>query len=89
MLSSTNLLNFSGKSFDCNRLTHVTPCIVSVKYLLTESTKFEIKIISEWCHTAATKLPSRDIYVTLFKHKEKRHRYSFLPHGMTLVILCG
>nr|XP_058947533.1 L-fucose kinase-like [Pocillopora verrucosa] len=27
MLSSTNLLNFSGKSFDCNRLTHVTPCM--------------------------------------------------------------
>lgn len=51
MLSSINLLNFSGKSFECNRLTHVTPCLVSVKYLLTESTKFEIKIISEWCHS--------------------------------------
>ena len=43
MLSSINLLNFSGKSFERNRLTHVTPCLVSVKYLLTESTKFEIK----------------------------------------------
>lgn len=78
MLSSTNLLNFSGKSFDCNRLTHVTPCMVSVKYLLIESTKFEMKIISEWCHTATTKFPSRDIYVRLFKHKEKRHQYSLL-----------
>lgn len=70
MFSSINLLNFSGKSFECNRLTHVTPCLVSVKYLLTESTKFEIKIISEWCQPHPSSLP--EIFMSHYSNTKRK-----------------